>query len=88
MTFVMDNTFDLKLMNNDPNRYKYSEDSILKELTDYISGTYNQHYSAGTDKIQTLDLIDAFCGDVKHSADPTSSSMLVMIRKALHVVTS
>ena len=80
MTFVMDNTFDLKLMNNDPNRYKYSEDSILKELTDYISGTYNQHYSAGTDKIQTLDLIDA----VKtwfHSVDPTSSSMLVMIRK-------
>jgi|TARA_A100001391_G_scaffold142266_1_gene100077 hypothetical protein len=64
MTFVMDNTFDLKLMNNDPNRYKYSEDSILKELTDYISGTYNQHYSAGTDKIQTLDLIDA-CGDAE-----------------------
>jgi hypothetical protein len=49
-------------MNQDPNRYKYSEDSILKELTDYISGTYNQHYSAGDDKIQTLDLIDA-CGD-------------------------
>ena len=37
--------------------YKYSEDEILKELSDYISGTYNQHYSAGDDKIQTLDLI-------------------------------
>jgi hypothetical protein len=49
-------------MNNDPNRYKYSEDSILKELQDYISGTYNAHYSAGDDKIQTLDLIEA-CGD-------------------------
>ena len=49
-------------MNNDPNRYKYSEDTILKELQDYISGTYNQHYSAGDDKIQTLDLIEA-CGD-------------------------
>jgi len=46
----------------DPNRFKYSEDRILKELTDYISATYNQHYSAGDDKIQTLDLIDA-CGD-------------------------
>ena len=46
----------------DPNRFKYSEDHILKELTDYISATYNQHYSAGDDKIQTLDLIDA-CGD-------------------------
>ena len=44
------------------NRYKYSEEEILKELTDYISGTYSQHYSAGDDKIQTLDLIEA-CGD-------------------------
>ena len=43
-------------------RFKYDEDVILKELTDYISGTYNQHYSAGDDKIQTLDLIEA-CGD-------------------------
>jgi len=46
----------------DSNRFKYSEDHILKELIDYISATYNQHYSAGDDKIQTLDLIDA-CGD-------------------------
>ena len=44
------------------NRYKYSEDVILEELKDYISGTYNQHYSAGDDAIQTLDLIEA-CGD-------------------------
>ena len=49
-------------MNQDPNRYKYSEDKILKELQDYISGTYNAHYSSGDDKIQTLDLIEA-CGD-------------------------
>ena len=49
-------------MNTDSRRYKYSEDEILKELTDYISGTYNAHYSAGDDKIQTLDLIEA-CGD-------------------------
>ena len=47
---------------NKLNKYKYSEDSILKELQDYITGTYNQHYSAGDDKIQTLDLIEA-CGD-------------------------
>ena len=70
------------------NKYKYSEDVILKELKDYIAGTYNQHYSAGDDKIQTLDLIEA-CGDgVNPSAAATSSSMpLVTIRKALHVVT-
>ena len=43
-------------------RYKYSEEKILKELTDYIVRTYDQHYSAGDDKIQTLDLIEA-CGD-------------------------
>jgi len=43
-------------------RMKYNEEEIIKELTDYISATYNQHYSAGDDKIQTLDLIEA-CGD-------------------------
>ena len=58
-----DDNFEFNLnMNKDPNRYKYSEDKILKELKDYISGTYNQHYSAGDDKIQTLDLIEN-CGD-------------------------
>ena len=48
-------------------KFKYSEDRILKELKEYIVGTYNQHYSASwinaeEDKIQTLDLIEA-CGD-------------------------
>ena len=52
------------MTNQNPNRFKYSEEKILKELSDYISGTYNAHYSAGNDKIQTLDLIDA-CGDAE-----------------------
>ena len=43
-------------------KYKYSEETILKELTEYISNTYRQHYSTGNDNIQTLDLIEA-CGD-------------------------
>ena len=60
--FTIDTTNFQLDMNKDSNRYKYSEDAILKELHDYISGTYNQHYSAGDDKIQTLDLIEA-CGD-------------------------
>ena len=44
---------------------KYSEDEILKEVSDYISNTYKGHYSVGN--VQTLDLIDsvgdaeAFC---------------------------
>ena len=42
--------------------WKYSEEEILQELLEYVRGTYNQHYSAGDDKIQTLDLIEA-CGD-------------------------
>ena len=42
--------------------WKYNEEEILKELLEYVRGTYNQHYSAGDDKIQTLDLIEA-CGD-------------------------
>ena len=55
-------TFNLNMPEKTDRRYKYSEDRILKELTEYISATYSQHYSAGDDKIQTLDLIEA-CGD-------------------------
>ena len=42
--------------------WKYNEEEIVKELLEYIRGTYSQHYSAGDDQIQTLDLIAA-CGD-------------------------
>ena len=58
-------SLNLDMTSNNPTRFKYSEERILKELTDYISATYNQHYSAGDDKVQTLDLIEA-CGD-RHS---------------------
>ena len=55
-----ENLFNLNM--TESKRYKYNEEEILKELSEYITGTYNQHYSAGDDKIQTLDLIEA-CGD-------------------------
>ena len=58
-------SFDLPKPSNpsiSKNTQKYSEDEIIKELKDYITRTYDQHYSAGDDKIQTLDLIEA-CGD-------------------------
>ena len=45
-------------------KLKYDEEKLLQELQDYISGTYNQHYSAGNSQIQTLDLIEA-CGDAE-----------------------
>ena len=41
---------------------KYNENEILKEVSDYISGTYRGHYSSNN--VQTLDLIDA-CGDAE-----------------------
>ena len=28
--------------------YKYSEDRLIQELTDYVDGTYNEHYSKNT----------------------------------------
>ena len=66
---------------------KYNEDKIISELRDYISPTYNQHYSAGDDKIQTLDLIEAAV-TAKHSVDQTFLSMLpVTIRKVPQGVT-
>ena len=43
---------------------KYNEDVIMNEIRDYIIGTYKQHYSAGDDSIQTLDLIES-CGDAE-----------------------
>ena len=43
---------------------KYNEEALLQELRDYITGNYGQHYSAGNDAIQTLDLIEA-CGDAE-----------------------
>lgn len=43
-------------------QWKYNEEAILDELKNYITTTYQQHYSAGDHKVQTLDLIEA-CGD-------------------------
>jgi len=59
------NEITLNIDNNN-GYWKYSEDVILKELRDYLSGTYRAHY-ANDNKTQTLDLIDsigdseAFC---------------------------
>ena len=61
-----ENTLNIDMTDMIPNSpatpWKYNEEEIVKELLEYIRGTYNQHYSAGDDKIQTLDLIEA-CGD-------------------------
>ena len=44
--------------------FKYNEEALIQELRDYITSTYGQHYSAGNDSIQTLDLIEA-CRDAE-----------------------
>ena len=44
---------------NDIMNWKYNEENLLNEVRDYIGSTYNQHYSAGDNKIQTLDLIES-----------------------------
>ena len=62
-SFYIDTSLDNIMINNSPaTPWKYNEEEIVKELLEYIRGTYNQHYSAGDQQIQTLDLIEA-CGD-------------------------
>jgi hypothetical protein len=45
--------------------YKYNEDRLLKEIKEYIDGTYNEHYSQN--KFQATEFIldsghgDGFC---------------------------
>ena len=39
--------------------WKYEEDETLKELQDYLSGTYRSHYTSQESKTQTLDLIES-----------------------------
>lgn len=44
--------------------WKYDEDETLKELQDYLSGTYRSHYTSQESKTQTLDLIESI-GDAE-----------------------
>ena len=59
-------TFNLK-MTEDTNRngfWKYEEDKTLKEIEQYLSSTYHQHYTSQESKTQTLDLIESI-GDAE-----------------------
>ena len=44
--------------------WKYEEDKTLKEVQDYLSGTYKSHYTSQDSKTQTLDLIESI-GDAE-----------------------
>jgi hypothetical protein len=36
-------------------KYKFNEDKIIKQIKEYVDGTYNQHYANG--KYQATDMI-------------------------------
>ena len=50
-------------MNESKNHFwKYNEDKILKDISDYVTGTYNSHYCGHEQEykdIQTIDLMAA-----------------------------
>ena len=39
--------------------WKYEEDLTMKEIREYLSSTYNAHYTSQESKTQTLDLIES-----------------------------
>ena len=51
-------------IDNNNGRWKYREDEILKEIQEYLGGTYNAHYTSKESKTQTLDLIESI-GDAE-----------------------
>ena len=46
-------------INNNNGFWKYEEDKTLKEVRDYVAGTYKGHYTSQDSKTQTLDLIES-----------------------------
>ena len=88
--------FDIKMI-QDTNKngfWKYNEDKILKQLEEYISSTYSQHYvdETGGAKQQTLDKIkhnrrEGFCaGNVTKYIDryDTKGTPRADLFKVLH----
>jgi hypothetical protein len=48
-----------KTPTNENGFWKYNEDVVLKEIRDYLGGTYRSHYASAESKTQTLDLIES-----------------------------
>ena len=60
MEALAKNQIDLNLESTSKNNFwKYEEDLTLKEIRDYLSGTYKSHYTSQESKTQTLDLIES-----------------------------
>jgi hypothetical protein len=60
---MSDSIFTITMTEQTKNHlWKYNEDKILKEVEDYVTGTYHGHYCGdqdGYDNIQTIDLMAA-----------------------------
>lgn len=96
ISFNPPSTFTIKMTENTNKNgfWKYNEDKILKQLEQYIAGTYNQHYvdrtGGGTE--QTLDKIkhnrrEGFCaGNVTKYIDryDTKGTPRADLFKVLH----
>ena len=62
--FLINNPNMTDTIPNSPSTpWKYNEEEIVKELLDYIRGTYKQHYAANDQNLQTLDFIEAAHND-------------------------
>jgi hypothetical protein len=53
-----------KMEENVPHFWQYEEDLTLKDVREYLSGTYKSHYTSKDSKTQTLDLIESI-GDAE-----------------------
>ena len=59
---MSDPTFDIVMSEPTNHLWKYNEDKILKEVENYVTGTYRGHYCGDQDgyaDIQTIDLMAA-----------------------------
>ena len=61
---IMENENELKLNLEPSHFWKYEEDLTLKEVREYLSGTYRAHYTSQESQTQTLDLIESI-GDAE-----------------------
>ena len=96
LPFMIDSNFTITMTENTNTNgfWKYNEDKILKQLEEYISSTYRQHYvdRTGGGKEQTLDKIkhnrrEGFCaGNVTKYIDryDTKGTPRADLFKVLH----
>jgi hypothetical protein len=63
MSLIVIQLFTITMTEQTKNHlWKYNEDKILKEVEDYVTGTYHGHYCGDQDEyadIQTIDLMAA-----------------------------